>query len=166
MVLQAGRGAKGSVLTRLIKPKQTHAGEDENHRSDIVIVDRFTIKRGTLCFRFRYVEDQFGDGPPPLYCAARFIRITEEGNPDDFFVGDAPPELPEKSEPNKWETSEARQLLYDDIKNGLVDNDATPEEVYVMHPEYALYQYDKFPSRLKSLLKIVNELDRRLKQTK
>ena len=162
MVLQAGRGAKGSVLTRLIRPKQTHFGEDENHRSKIVIVDRFTNKKGTVYFRFRYLEDQHGDGPPPLHCAARLIRITEEGRPDDFFVGDAP-EQKDNSEPNKWETCLARQLLYNDIKNGLVDEDATPEEVYVMHPEYALYNYDKFGARLKSLVKIVKELSQRAK---
>ena len=160
MVLRAGRGAKGSVLTHLIKPKQLHAGEEKNHRSEIVIVDRYANKKGTQCFRFRYVEDQHGDGPPPLHCAATFIRITEEGHPDDFFVG-SPPELHKESEPTKWEKSSARQLLYDDIKNGLVDEDASPEEVYVMHPQYSLFDFEKFPPRLKSLLKIVTDLNGR-----
>ena len=96
--LRAGRGAKGSVLTRLIKPKQLHSGEDTNHRSEIVIADRYAVKKGTVFFRFRYVEDQHGDGPAPLHCAASFIRITEEGHPDDSFVG-RPPELHGKSEP-------------------------------------------------------------------
>ena len=44
--LRPGKGAKASILTRFIKPKQVHNG-DNNHRSEIQIVDRFTNNKGT-----------------------------------------------------------------------------------------------------------------------
>ena len=158
MVLRAGKGAKGSVLTRLINPKQVHDEADVNHRSDIVIVDRYANKKGTVYFRFRYKEDQHEEGPPPLHCAASRIRILEEGDPDDIFEGPAP-QIEDRSEPHQWERSKARKILYEDIKSGLVDADSSPEEVYVMHPEYSMYHFDKFKGRMKSLFTIVNKLN-------
>jgi hypothetical protein len=60
----------------------------------------------------------------------------------------------------KWKESKAKRLLYKDIVEGKVPPDATDadgrstmhlSEIYVMHPEFAEYDYKKFSSRLSSL---------------
>lgn len=66
----------------------------------------------------------------------------------------------------KWKKSKAKQLLYTDLKEGLVPLEAKDEngkstmklsDIYGMHPEYADYHYDKFSSRLSSLRKTVKD---------
>jgi hypothetical protein len=60
----------------------------------------------------------------------------------------------------KWKESKAKRLLYKDIVEGKVPPDATDadgrstmqlSDIYVMHPEFAEYDYAKFSSRLSSL---------------
>jgi hypothetical protein len=59
-----------------------------------------------------------------------------------------------------WNKSEARSLLYNDIVEGKVPLDATDadgrstmllRDIYLMHPQFADYDYEKFSSRLSSL---------------
>jgi len=66
----------------------------------------------------------------------------------------------------KWKKSKAKQLLYTDLKEGLVPLEAKDEhgkstmklnDIYNMRPEYAEYHYDKFSSRLSSLRKTVKD---------
>jgi hypothetical protein len=45
MGFHAGKGAKASVLTRMIKPKQHLPNNDKNHRSEVIIEDHFEIRR-------------------------------------------------------------------------------------------------------------------------
>lgn len=160
--LRPGKGAKGSILTRFIKPKQVHNG-DQNHRSDIKIVGRFANNKGTEYYRFKYYGDNSEEEESNLMTGtARFVKIVEEGEERDIFVGAAPPLDVEHKEPTtKWADSNARKILHQDIYDGKVDKDTPPEEVYAMHPEYAEYDFENFPSRFKSLLKIVEELDNR-----
>jgi hypothetical protein len=60
----------------------------------------------------------------------------------------------------EWKKSKAKRLLYKDIVEGKVPPDATDadgrstmqlSDIYVMHPEFAEYDYAKFSSRLSSL---------------
>lgn len=70
----------------------------------------------------------------------------------------------------KWKKSKARSLLYEYIVEGQVPPDATDangrstmqlREIYLMHPEFAEYDYEKFSSRLSSLRKIIKDADNR-----
>ena len=59
----------------------------------------------------------------------------------------------------KWENSEAKKILYQDLLNGHVPLEARAngksttklQDIYAMHPEYSLYSYRQFSSRLRSL---------------
>jgi hypothetical protein len=70
----------------------------------------------------------------------------------------------------KWKKSKARSLLYKDIVEGEVPPDATDadgqstmqlKEIYVMHPEFAEYDYEKFSRRLSSLRQIIKKFESR-----
>jgi hypothetical protein len=70
----------------------------------------------------------------------------------------------------KWKKSKARRLLYKDIVEGEVPPDATDadgrstmqlSDIYLMHEEFAEYDYEKFSSRLSSLRKIIKDADNR-----
>ena len=66
-----------------------------------------------------------------------------------------------------WAKSKARNLLYNDLVSGVIPLGSKDEtgrktipslrEIYAMHPEYALYHYSKFSSRVSSLRSIVKE---------
>ena len=74
--LQAGKGAKASVLTRMIKPKQYLPNDDKAHRSDIILVDRFENVKGGEVYSFQYSED---DSEASLFlqaCSARYVKIV------------------------------------------------------------------------------------------
>ena len=49
--LRAGKGAKGSILTRFIKPKQQVG--DKTHRSDVLIRGEFDDEKGKRCYEFQ-----------------------------------------------------------------------------------------------------------------
>jgi hypothetical protein len=70
----------------------------------------------------------------------------------------------------KWKKSKARSLHYKYIVKGQVPLDATDangrstmqlREIYLMHLEFAEYDYEKFFSRLSSLQKIMKDADNR-----
>ena len=71
-----------------------------------------------------------------------------------------------------WKKSEAKRLLYKDIMDGDVPLEAKYNlglstmplrDIYIMHPQYALYCYDKFSSRLSSLRKTIKDANARAK---
>jgi hypothetical protein len=68
----------------------------------------------------------------------------------------------------KWEKINARHLLDKDIVKGQVPLVATGangrstmqlHEIYLMHPEFVEYDYEKFSSRLSLLQKIIKDAD-------
>lgn len=73
-----------------------------------------------------------------------------------------------------WKDSKAKQLLYQDILDGIVPLEARGvngyfeelelKEIYTMQPEYADYLYTKFSSRLSSLRTTIRENNRRARQ--
>ena len=76
--LRPGRGAKATILTRFIKPKQV--GKDKNHRSEVILKEEFEDEKGKLCYSFRLYADE-----PSLYAVPRYLKIVEEGNVDHLF---------------------------------------------------------------------------------
>ena len=75
------------------------------------------------------------------------------------------------SEPKiKWKKSKAKQLLYQDIRDGRVPLNSKDENgkstmnlrvIYDMRPEYSEYHYDKFSSRVSSLRKTIKDCNNR-----
>jgi hypothetical protein len=172
--LRPGKGAQSQVLTRFIKPTQPLPGNDKKHRSTVVLTDRDHDKAGKVVFRFRY-ETADGDNATLLYANHRYVQMIKEGDPNDLFDGPGEPQKEEEKhkEPKiKWKKSKARALLYEDVKKNVVifDDNNKPvmslEEIYTMHEEYAEYRFDKFKERLKSIRKIVVEMDSRAEADK
>ena len=73
MPLQAAVGAKGSVLTRFIKPQQLLPNDNRDHRSNVVVRGWYANKSGTVYYKFRLEE-----GQELCYAAARYVRILVE----------------------------------------------------------------------------------------
>jgi hypothetical protein len=162
--LQAGKGARASVLTRLIKPKQHLPNNDKNHRSDVILVDRFENEKGAEVYSFRYANDD-SDGLL-LQSTTRYVKIIEEGEKEAFFDDDGEGEEGKV----KWKDSEARRLLYNDIRGRVLPleskhEDGTPtmtlQEIYVSRAEFAAYDYNKFSSRLATIRGIIKQLEKR-----
>lgn len=145
--LKAGIGAKGSILTRLIKPTQVLPNGNRYHRSNVVVTGWFANKKGTVFFEFQH---EAARSTQTMHGAARLVKIHEEG--PDAFIGQAPRQSSELAEPKiSWTKSKARKLLYADIKAGVASEDLSNQEVYTMRPEYAAYCWEMFPGRLKYL---------------
>jgi hypothetical protein len=68
--------------------------------------------------------------------------------------------MPPNNQPRepKWGKSEAKQLLWDNLKSGAVPMDMAPKDVFLTRPEYAAYNSDmkRFRGRLGSLKKQVS----------
>jgi hypothetical protein len=137
--LQAGQGAKASVLTRMInkKPKQHLPNHDKNHCSGvIIIVDRYENDKGAEVYVFRYAKDDSESGLF-LHATTRYVKIVEEGDKEAYYFDDAGEGEEGKV---KWKDSEARGLLYNDVRDGVIPleskyGDGTPtmrlQEIYV-----------------------------------
>ena len=66
----------------------------------------------------------------------------------------------------KWRDSIAKKKLVNDIEEGIVplnsnEGRMTLRDIYLMHPEYAEYDFDKFSSRLSSIRKTIKGLIKR-----
>lgn len=158
---RAGVGAKCTILTRYIIPKQAVPNGNKQHRSKIVLVNEFTNEQGKKCYRFKFDGDDFDDNDEMMHANRRWIHVEEEGATENFFPEDAVPLGPQPDgkwiEPKvKWAKSVAKSLMYRDIKRGniplqLDENTMTFEDVYLMHPEYADWDPQKMKGRLKRM---------------
>jgi len=158
---RAGEGAIGEILTRLVNPKVSPMPDDKQHRSRIVLVDRYEEK-GKCRFSF-YFED--GNETKLFNASYRFVTILKEGDPSLLF--DKSEEVNsnnnEFEEPNiSWKKSLARKLLYKDVMEGKVPLEGTAKttdfsSVYMMHPEYAAWNFDSLPRRLDGIQKIIKK---------
>ena len=129
---------------------------DKGHRSTVVILRRSDDKKK---FVFRYALDD--ESGVELTGTSRYVKVIYEGNAADLFDVKGEDTVQVKGEPNiKWKHSKAKKLLYQDIIEGKVplyardDNGNTTmatKDIYALRPEFAAYNYDKFPSRLSSL---------------
>lgn len=162
-----GAGAKGTILTKFIKPKQPLPNGDKTHRTAVILAESFLDDRGRQCFRF---GRQGEDGAADLHAISRYVHITQEGDIESFFFdGDKVKRQIElaqdkKKEPKiKWKKSKARQLLYEYVKSGALGDDERVDykELYESNPEYKKYDFDKFAGRVASIRKTVKENDAR-----
>ena len=83
--------------------------------------------------------------------------MTEEGDVERLFDDEGEGE----DGRIKWADSEARRLLYEDVKNGDIDDTMAVKDVYVQRPEFAAYDFEKFSSRLKTIKSSINKLKAR-----
>jgi hypothetical protein len=162
--LRPGKGAKASVLTRMINPKQHLPNNDKQHRSEVILEGRMENEKGVEVYSFRHVEDD-SDGLL-LHASTRYVKIVEEGERELFFDDEGEGEEGKI----KWKDSEARQILYKDVKERVIPleakyNDGTPtmtlEEIYASRPEFAAYDYNKFSSRLATIRNTIKQLEER-----
>ena len=79
--LRAGAGAKATVLTRFIKPKQPLPGGDKQHRSEVVLIESVLNDEGKDCYSFKYIEDE-SEGM--LLTANSIIRLFDSCS---FYIG-------------------------------------------------------------------------------
>jgi len=172
--LHPGPGAIANVLTRMMKPTVPVATNDKNHRSRIVIVDRIQEKG-----KYRYTFHlEGGDNNKLFNASCQFVTILKEGDSRVFF-NEIESTRTSKSKYNinsnsnddfkepkiGWKKSKARKLLYDDIMEGRVPSEAMSNgrrttdytEVYLMHQEYAAWDFGKLPSRLAGIRKTIKE---------
>jgi len=59
-----------------------------------------------------------------------------------------------------WQYSQAKKLLEQDLRNGTIPLDSSvmgPKEVFVQHPEFAEFDYDRFRDRLRDLRRRLTE---------
>ena len=168
--IRPGPGATASVLTRMMKPPVASMVGDKKHRSRVVIVDCVEEKG-----KYRYSFHLEGSDEAELFTAScKFVKILEEGDPSLFFEEIESTNRKSKRNVNsnndgfkepkiKWEKSRARKLLYNDVKEGKVPLEAMEDgkqttdytQVYMMHPEYAEWDFDRLPSRLAGIRKII-----------
>ena len=151
--LRAGKGAKASVLTRFIKPKQPLPDNNKKHRSDVVLAEKDKNSKGKDIYRFQY-ELETDKNAPLMYASTRYVRIVEEGHHLELFDGPGEAQEIATEEPKtKWAYSKARKLLYDDISSDVVEFDGevpkmSLEDIYMMRQEYSEYSFTKFEDRL------------------
>lgn len=161
--LRAGKGARGTILTKFIKPPQHN--DEADHRTDVIIDSRYIDQKNKTYYKFRIADDdEVGD---ILHGSSRLVKIVEEGDPEEFF--DGPPKNVVFEEPEiKWEDSEAYQLLKQDLNDGTVPTEVDPNmptrSIYMMRPEYAEYDPEKFSSRLSGLRAIVRRANTRAEE--
>ena len=166
--MNAGKGAQASVLTKMIRPQQPLPDNSRGHRSLVIIEDRFLNQNGKQCYHFRYPNLDINE--PLMFASTHYVRIVREGEPSLFF--DEPVDRQDNKfvEPKvKWRNSHAKEKLFNDLNNGLVpldskeigNNKMAIRDIYLMHPEYAAYDYEKFSSRLASIRKTVKEMNTR-----
>jgi hypothetical protein len=158
--LRAGVGAKATVLTRFIKPKQAVPDGDKQHRSEVVLIECIVDEKGKDAYSFKYVEDE-SDGML-LIANARYVRVTEEGDEERLFEDEGEGERSKV----KWKDSQARRLLYMDILKGDITPDMSTEEIFLQRPEFAHYDLAKFGSRIAGVRKQVKQKNDRAKEDK
>jgi hypothetical protein len=90
-----------------------------------------------------------------MYGAARLVKIHEEG--PGVFTGQPSQREPKAPEPRvPWRNSKACKLLYADVQAGVASEEPTAEEINIMRPEYAAYDWEKFARRLKYIRESVS----------
>ena len=152
-------GAKASIVTRFLHPKEAYGAVDKKHRSEVVILgkeDLVVNKKMQLCFVCTK------DGvDAELHAVAKHFKIEEEGNVDGFFEGIEGGDKEASSFQElkiKWKKSEAKKILYKLILDGVVSDEAEDStmsllDIYNLEEEFSKYDYAKFLSHLSSLQK-------------
>ena len=148
--LRPGKGARATVLTRFIKPKQPLPSGNKQHCSDVVVLGFFNDEKNRLCFTLRFDNPSHGDndGTPTLCANRRYVHIVEEGPEEELF----------DEKIISWEDSHARKLLYNDLADGTIPlNGGDVAAIYASRPDFAKYDESMFRDRLEALRDIVRK---------
>jgi hypothetical protein len=188
--LSHGLGAEATVLTKKITSEGVLPNElqalvtrsasaatgtvESKHRSKIILIE-FVEADEILSYKFYLYEDnESGNTDAPVLLASqRYVKVTKEVDQSLFFgdptiITTGRKKSKSKSKPKEehkepdisWRDSDAKKLLYKDLRRGNVPAKAKDQHnkstmklknIYVMRPEYLEYRYDMFSSRLSSL---------------
>jgi hypothetical protein len=164
MKMRAGAGAKATVLTKMIYPRQSNP----NGKSTVVLMAEETKtinKRQQPCYTFRV------DGDDTIcYAIKRYVHVFEEGDHDKLFDPNENQRPSQRSnqqqhenKKNKWRKSKAKKILYDMLLDGTVpmDNTMPLEDIYLLDEEFAKFDFARFRGRLNRLNAKIKELDSR-----
>jgi hypothetical protein len=165
--LRAGAGAKAKILRKMIYPRRN--AQDAKAESVVVLIseERKTInRREQMCYTFHVEGD---DGNDICYAIKRYVHIFEEGDERNLFDPSRPaPKQQEQhkgEEKGKWRKSKAKQLLCEFLMDGTVpmkdDGKMSIEDIYLLDPEFAKFDFEKFKDRLNRLRAKITELDSR-----
>ena len=161
--IQPGAGAKATILTKCIHPKQNNP--DKQHRSNVVLVSReekMVNRKQQVCFTF--TVDGLDDN---LYAVKKHFVLVEEGPKDDLFDESGPDDdrtdTENVVEKGKWRKSKAKKLLYQLLMDGTIPmEDSMPlEDIYSLNEEFAKWEYRLLKPRLTAIRKKIVELDNR-----
>ena len=168
MKMRAGAGAKATVLTKMIYPRQSNP----NGKSTVVLMAEETKtinKRQQPCYTF--VVD--GDDNNICYAIKRYVHVFEEGDHDKLFDPNEnqrpsrqrakQQQQSKENKKNKWRKSKAKQILYEMLLDGTVpmENTMPLEDIYLLDEEFDKFDFDKFRGRLNRLRAKIKELDSR-----
>jgi hypothetical protein len=174
--LRAGVGAKCSICTRFLHPRQIEFTYQKDHRTNVVLVSADRVKiRGRMIDCYHCTVG--GDEEDLLYAARSHFKLEENGPEEGYFIPLTEKEKEEerqaitsanfKEAKIKWKKSEAKRKLYLLILDGeIADTDTDSEDlskIYLMDEEFAKYDFGLFKQRLSALRQKVHELNDRAK---
>ena len=168
------------------------AAKDDKGKSTMALKDIYTLRPEFSLYRYSKFSQRLSTLRAKLLQAnsdssssddddddSSNKKDNEDGNDDDGNDGGngtkkkkkKKKKKTQKGEPTiKWARSEAKRLLYNDIREGRVPGKAKDGEgksimalkdIYALRPEFALYLYSLFSSRLSSLRTTVQDRDSR-----
>ena len=164
---RAGEGAKATILTRYIYPRQPGYNPKSKEESVVVLIAEAEItinKKKQECYTFTVTGDD--NSEHVCHAIKRYVHVYEEGDKTKVFDLTLPgPETLHALLENKvkWRKSKAKKVLYELLIDGIVpmeDGVMPLEDIYFLHEEFANYSFDRFGGRLKRLQKS-NELNDR-----
>ena len=159
--LRAGKGARATVLTKMIYPRQ-HVGNPKAQSTVVLISEEIKEinRKQQPCYTFNIEGDE---EKTACYAIQRFVHVIEEGDRDKLFNPSLPSPVQAKKKEAKWRKSKAKQILYEMLLDGTVPMEDTMPilDVYLLDEEFAKFDYDKFKGRLNRLRAKIRELDSR-----
>jgi len=172
--LNAGVGAKCSILTKFLHPKQKDVEKD--HRTTCILTEMKILvvnRKQQVCFLFS------SDGIE-YHAVQNHFKIEEEGDESGFFFPEEAARAKKKEEQaikiafqepkKKWRHSNAKQILCELLRDGTIPMDQYDkngnetmkiEEIYHLSDQFLLYDPEKFEERLQKVRDNINELDKR-----
>ena len=170
--LRAGVGSKASIYTCFLYPKQEVA--DQKHRSNVELVAMQSIDikgKSVVC----YICKLEGREDVLLHAPKSRFKLEANGPEESYFVPLTKAEKEEEIDKaasgrfielkTKWAKSAAKKILYNLIMDGSIPDDDDESEdlqlIYMMHEEFAKYDYYKFKERLSRMRQKIHDLNTR-----
>ena len=105
--LRPGKGARATILTRYIKPKQPLPSSDKKHRSEVILEERFFDHENKPVYKFKYALAVYRKSPE-LHAKAHWIHLVQEGHHQHLFDGPGEPLLDGKDKEPKIKCGHSR----------------------------------------------------------